>query len=98
MYAIHPPTQSERLPTFHHQRSLPRLPVPPLRATLDRYLKSLEPILAQDEEKGKGKASEELKKRQQWAHDFENGLGKVLQERLIGASRPSVRPWQNGLT
>ena len=87
MFAIQPPKHTERLPTFHHQRSLPRLPVPPLRATLDRYLKSLEPILSQDEVKGHAKAKEELKKRQQWATEFENGLGKVLQQRLIGVSR-----------
>lgn len=84
MFALHPPPRSQQLPTFHHQRSLPRLPVPPLRATLDRYLKSLEPILEQDEEKGGGKAGSELQKRAQWAKEFEDGLGKVLQERLVG--------------
>ncbi len=84
MFALHPPQRSERLPTFHHQRSLPRLPVLPLRASLDRYLKSLEPIVAQDEEKGGESASQALKRRTEIANEFENGVGKVLQERLVG--------------
>ncbi|KAG8889405.1 hypothetical protein FRB98_004498 [Tulasnella sp. 332] len=95
MFALHPPPRSQQLPTFHHQRSLPRLPVPSLRATLDRYLKSLEPILEQNEEKGKGKAGSELQKRAQWAKEFEDGLGKVLQERLIDLDHASPDNWLN---
>lgn len=32
-----------------HQDALPRLPVPPLQQTLDRYLKALQPIVSQEE-------------------------------------------------
>ncbi|XP_038638001.1 carnitine O-acetyltransferase isoform X1 [Scyliorhinus canicula] len=32
-----------------HQKSLPRLPVPPLQRTLERYLLALEPIVSQEE-------------------------------------------------
>lgn len=86
MFALHPPRRAERLPTFHHQRSLPKLPVPPLRASLDRYLKSLEPILEQNEEKGGEAKDAALKARQDWAQEFESGIGKALQQRLIGAN------------
>ncbi|XP_078282157.1 carnitine O-acetyltransferase isoform X1 [Rhinoraja longicauda] len=34
---------------FAHQKSLPRLPVPPLLQTLERYLLNLEPIVSQEE-------------------------------------------------
>lgn len=34
---------------FAHQKSLPRLPVPPLLQTLERYLLMLEPIVSQEE-------------------------------------------------
>ncbi|KAG8904529.1 hypothetical protein FRB99_001612 [Tulasnella sp. 403] len=95
MFAIHPPRRSDRLPTFHHQRSLPRLPVPPLRESLDRYLKSLEPLLNQAEEKGGEKADVALAKRKGWADEFERGAGKVLQERLVDLDRTSPNNWLN---
>lgn len=86
MFALHPPRRSDRLPTFHHQRSLPRLPVPPLRTSLDRYLKSLDPVLEQNEETGGEKKDAALRTREEWAREFENGLGKALQQRLIGTN------------
>ncbi|KAG9007905.1 hypothetical protein FRB94_013852 [Tulasnella sp. JGI-2019a] len=95
MFALHPPPRSQQLPTFHHQRSLPRLPVPPLRATLGRYLKSLEPILEQNEEKGQEKAASALQKRAALAKEFEEGLGKVLHERLVDLDHASPDNWLN---
>jgi hypothetical protein len=77
MFALHQP--ANKLPTFIHQKSLPKLPVPPLRATLDRYLKSLEPIFKEG-----GKTEAEVQQRQLWAKEFEEGLGHRLQQRLIG--------------
>lgn len=41
--------------------------------------------MAQDEEKGGESASKALKRRTEIANEFENGVGKVLQERLVGA-------------
>lgn len=63
---------------------LPRLPVPKLDQTLRRYLASLEPFLLEDEARGGTAFDEAFALRQQWANDFENGIGKVLQERLHG--------------
>lgn len=62
---------------------LPRLPVPPLRDTLDRYLKSLEPFLLEDEARGGASFRESMDTRQAWAKEFELGLGQTLQERLM---------------
>ncbi|KZP00530.1 acyltransferase ChoActase/COT/CPT [Calocera viscosa TUFC12733] len=93
MFALHPPPGQQRLPTFHHQRSLPRLPVPPLRQTLDKYLKSLEPLLEEGELAGEGSKNEELQKRAAWADEFEKGIGRELQERLIDVDRASQNNW-----
>ncbi|XP_065216088.1 carnitine O-palmitoyltransferase 2, mitochondrial-like [Planococcus citri] len=41
--------QRSIVPTLHFQQSLPRLPIPELPKTCDRYLQSLKPILTQDE-------------------------------------------------
>ena len=76
--------------TFSQQHLLRRLPVPPLRQTLDTYLRSLVPLLqdcarerrADDE---RAWVERELKRRRRWADEFESGVGRVWQERLIGA-------------
>ena len=75
-----PPSSAQVKP----QARLPRLPVPKLDQTLRRYLTSLEPFLLEDEARGGTSFNEALTLRQEWARDFENGLGKVLQERLHG--------------
>lgn len=64
--------------------NLPRLPVPPLRKTLDRYLKSIEPFLLEDEAKGGQPFYDALALRTKWADEFERGIGTVCQERLLG--------------
>jgi hypothetical protein len=68
---------------------LPRLPIPELHKTLTRYITSLEPFILEDEANGAAKHEDARVLREQWAEDFEHGLGKVLQERLQGASLPS---------
>ena len=83
MFALYAPRRAERTPTFANQKNLPKLPVPKLRQTLDRYLKGLEPFIAEESE---ANAELEMKKRVQMAEEFENGIGKLAQARLIGES------------
>ena len=68
-------------PTF-----LPRLPVPELHQTLSKYLQSLTPLLQEDEARGGPSWQSALQERQQWADEFEIGLGARCQERLYGGS------------
>ena len=86
MFAL-TPYRTEQPRTFTHSKSLPRLPVPPLPATLDKYVTSLRPFLL-DQAAREGEndhwVEKELDKRKQLARDFENTLGKTLQERLKG--------------
>lgn len=67
-------------------KSRSRLPVPSLRHTLDRYLQSLEPFLLDAERRGGMSFSSAYALRRKWADEFESGIGKVLQERLVGPS------------
>jgi hypothetical protein len=68
-------------PTIH----LPRLPIPPLRKTLDRYLKSIQPFLLEDEARGGASFEESYALRVRWAEEFEKGgMGTRAQDRLIG--------------
>jgi carnitine O-acetyltransferase len=65
--------------------TLPRLPVPDLRKTLDRYLTSLEPLLLEEEQRSGIPSRDAYALRRKWADEFESGIGQVLQERLIGS-------------
>ncbi|XP_078406319.1 carnitine O-acetyltransferase-like isoform X3 [Cetorhinus maximus] len=62
-----------------HQKSLPRLPVPPLQQTLERYLLALEPIVSQ----------EELENTKQIVKEFgqKGGVGERLQASLERRAR-----------
>ena len=62
------------LPTDHFQYSLPRLPIPKLELTCQRYLTALEPILNNDT-----KAFEQTK---QLVADFQKGDGQRLDAQL----------------
>lgn len=63
---------------------LPRLPIPPLRDTLNNYLKSIEPLLLEDDARGGTVFSEAIENRTRWSKEFETGLGRLCQERLKG--------------
>lgn len=65
--------QRSKVPTMHFQKSLPRLPVPELPKTGERYLNALKPILTTVQ-------YGEAEKRTQL---FAANEGKVLQEKLI---------------
>jgi carnitine O-acetyltransferase len=68
-FEAHPPANR----TFARQGELPKLPIPPLKDTLDRYLNAL--VGLQDEhEHARTRAAVE---------DFLHGEGPRLQERLI---------------
>ncbi|GAA5949166.1 hypothetical protein JCM3765_003314 [Sporobolomyces pararoseus] len=95
MFAL-TPYRTEQPRTFTHSKSLPRLPVPPLPATLDKYVTSLKPfLLDQAEKEGENEqwVENELAKRRELAKDFESGLGKVLQERLKDIDRITPNNW-----
>ncbi|KXN88606.1 Carnitine O-acetyltransferase, mitochondrial [Leucoagaricus sp. SymC.cos] len=71
---------------------LPRLPVPDLRKTLDKYLTSIEPFLRESERSSQGfSAAYQLRK--QWADEFYSGIGSVLQERLVALDKASPNNW-----
>lgn len=95
MFAL-TPYRTEQPRTFAHTKSLPRLPVPPLPATLDKYVTSLKPFLL-DQAANKGENEQwvenELTQRRELAKDFEAGLGKVLQERLKDIDRITPNNW-----
>lgn len=71
---------------------LPRLPVPALRSTLDKYLQSLKPILLQDDLHGDAAFDSAYQQRVQWAREFEAGIGATLQARLVGTSHSLSTP------
>jgi hypothetical protein len=64
--------------------TLPRLPVPDLHQTLSKYLRSLVPLLQEDEVRGGPSWQSAFQERQRWADEFERGLGAKCQERLHG--------------
>ncbi|KAI8971690.1 acyltransferase ChoActase/COT/CPT [Mycotypha africana] len=73
-------------PMLRYQKNLPKLPVPALSATLQKYLKSVRPLLN----------DEDFKRTEEAVKDFEapGGLGQKLQERLLArAQDPSVVNW-----
>ena len=74
---------SEKGEMFKYQNSIPKLPVPPLKQTLERYLHSVWPLLSDDEfqitkravgefGKGGGQGEELQRKLQQRAEVTEN--------------------------
>lgn len=69
--------QRSKVPTMHFQKSLPRLPVPNLSNTRDRYLNALRPLLSQD------KYAEAVKR----TDTFVNTDGKFLQSKLIAKDK-----------
>lgn len=57
-----------------YQPSLPKLPVPPLQKSLQKYLKAVRPLVNDEDFKRTSKAVEEFGK--------VNGIGEELQEEL----------------
>ncbi len=68
------------------EESLPRLPVPTLQETADRYLRSVHPLLNESEFKNTQKAVADLTK--------QGGMGETLQKRLIARrDDPQHKNW-----
>ncbi|GIX72261.1 carnitine O-palmitoyltransferase 2, mitochondrial [Caerostris extrusa] len=64
--------QRSIVPTNHFQDSLPRLPVPELEKTCERYLTAIKPLIS----------AEKLQKTQQIVNKFKSEEGKEFQEEL----------------
>ncbi|KAJ2863684.1 hypothetical protein GGI22_001899 [Coemansia erecta] len=80
---------SRALSTFANQDRLPRLPVPELNATAARYLKSLRPLLS----------SAEYARAERAVSDFvgSDGMGPVLQRRLLEVERKAPHNWMEDI-
>ncbi|CAG5131342.1 unnamed protein product, partial [Candidula unifasciata] len=66
-----------RIPTYHFQASLPKLPVPKLEKTCERYLAAQLPLLSQQEHK----------QLQAVVADFQNGKGAELHKQLVATDK-----------
>ncbi|XP_005097845.1 carnitine O-palmitoyltransferase 2, mitochondrial [Aplysia californica] len=64
---------ASRVPTYHFQNSLPRLAIPPLEKTCERYLKAQQPLVSEAE----------LQELQTIASEFQNNQGQELQKELV---------------
>lgn len=71
MSSIQPKKMKGRM--FSVQTALPKYPVAPLEQTLQRYLKSMEPLLTE----------EEYRHTEKLCREFQNGVGKTLQAKLM---------------
>ncbi|KAG2146165.1 acyltransferase ChoActase/COT/CPT [Suillus bovinus] len=84
---------SSRRARLSTMEKLPRLPVPDLRKTLDRYLQSIQPFLREDEARGHSLFESNYEKRVQWADDFEKGIGRLCQHKLHELDARSPHNW-----
>jgi hypothetical protein len=66
---------------------LPRLPIPDLRSTLDKYLTSIQPFLREDEANGLQPFDAAYAHQVSLTDAFAEGIGKICQQRLIGRSQ-----------
>lgn len=72
-------------PMLRYQKNLPKLPVPPLAATMQKYLQTVRPLLNDADYEKTVKAVQEFQ---------EGGVGEKLQERLLArANDPSIVNW-----
>lgn len=72
-------------PLFNHQSQLPKLIVPALDETCERYLSSVKPLATEAEYKSTLKNVADFTK--------PGGFGEVLQKRLIERSNSSEKGW-----
>ena len=72
LISYHP--QGPKGDMLKYQSSLPKLPVPPLQQSLQKYLKAVQPLLNNEEFKKTCRIVEEF--------GMENGIGEELQKAL----------------
>ena len=72
------PAIGKKYTTFQHEMSLPRLPVPPLQQTMEKYLLSVKPLLTEEEFECTKEVVQEFRK--------PDGVGEVLQDKLVSRS------------
>lgn len=75
---------SDSLKARPNALELPRLPVPDLQATMDRYLKSIEPFLLDDAAAGGTPLEKALKNQEELLKTFKHNWGRQYQRRLVG--------------
>ncbi|XP_065068504.1 carnitine O-acetyltransferase-like isoform X2 [Rhopilema esculentum] len=73
--AKHLPAIGKKYSTFKYEMSLPRLPVPPLQQTMDKYLLSVKPLLTEDEYACTREVVDDFRK--------PGGVGEALQDKLV---------------
>ncbi|KAH9248971.1 hypothetical protein BASA81_013371 [Batrachochytrium salamandrivorans] len=78
-------TNNTRSTLYMHQNTLPKLPVPNLDETLDRYLCSVRPLLSDADFAATLAAVTEFKQ--------PGGVGHVLQDRLIAHDKSTSKSW-----
>lgn len=66
--------QRSKIPTDKFQRSLPRLKIPKLEKTCERYLAALDPVFAEDTR---------LRQTRLVTNEFKNGIAKELHQQLL---------------
>lgn len=69
--------QRSKIPTMHFQKSLPRLPIPELPKSGERYLNAIRPLLT----------SSQYGEAERRTNEFVLEEGKVLQEKLIAKDK-----------
>lgn len=69
--------QNSKIPSLHFQPSLPRLPIPQLEKTCERYLATQKPLLI----------DEAYRKTETNVKQFQSSTGKTLQELLIAQDK-----------
>ncbi|GLH11647.1 uncharacterized protein GBIM_16393 [Gryllus bimaculatus] len=81
--------QRSKVPTFHFQPSLPRLPIPALEKTCERYLAAQQALLPESS----------FEKTKKIVTEFEKNEGKKLHEKLINKDKQNkhtsyiTKPW-----
>jgi len=84
---LFPTTPTPNSPMWKHQDKLPRFPLPPLDATLDRLLEAIKPVLDD-----KAYAAYQVK-----VENFRKGVGPAIHAKLEEQEKDSKDNWMEGM-